>query len=58
MKTSLSWLREYVELPAGITASELDTALTNLGMEVEVDVSVEAEAGAQPARLLRVAQGR
>ncbi|GAA4926765.1 phenylalanine--tRNA ligase subunit beta [Actinoplanes utahensis] len=35
MKTSLSWLREYVELPAGITASELDTALTNLGMEVE-----------------------
>jgi phenylalanyl-tRNA synthetase beta chain len=35
MKTSLSWLREYVELPAGITASELDEALTNLGMEVE-----------------------
>ena len=35
MKTSLSWLREYVELPAGITASELDTALVNLGMEVE-----------------------
>ncbi|GAA1591509.1 phenylalanine--tRNA ligase subunit beta [Actinoplanes couchii] len=35
MKTSLSWLREYVELPAGITASELDTAFTNLGMEVE-----------------------
>lgn len=35
MKTSLSWLREYVELPAGITASELDSALTNLGMEVE-----------------------
>ncbi|MEU4625538.1 phenylalanine--tRNA ligase subunit beta [Actinoplanes sp. NPDC023801] len=35
MKTSLSWLREYVELPTGITASELDEALTNLGMEVE-----------------------
>ncbi|MEU8242809.1 phenylalanine--tRNA ligase subunit beta [Actinoplanes missouriensis] len=35
MKTTLSWLREFVELPAGITASELDTALTNLGMEVE-----------------------
>ncbi|MEU4688632.1 phenylalanine--tRNA ligase subunit beta [Actinoplanes sp. NPDC023714] len=35
MKTSLSWLREFVELPAEITASELDTALTNLGMEVE-----------------------
>ncbi len=28
-----------------------------LGMDVEVDVSVEAEAGAQPAPLLRVAQG-
>ena len=28
-----------------------------LGMSVEVDVSVEAEAGAQPAPLLRVAQG-
>lgn len=29
-----------------------------LGMDVEVDVAVEAQAGAQPARLLRVAQGR
>ncbi len=35
MKTSLSWLREYVELPAGLTAEALDEALTNLGMEVE-----------------------
>ncbi|MFI5892894.1 phenylalanine--tRNA ligase subunit beta [Actinoplanes sp. NPDC051513] len=35
MKTSLSWLRDYVELPAGLTADELDAALTNLGMEVE-----------------------
>ncbi len=35
MKTSLSWLREYVDLPAGLTATELDDALTNLGMEVE-----------------------
>ncbi|WP_433294887.1 phenylalanine--tRNA ligase subunit beta [Actinoplanes sp. CA-030573] len=35
MKTSLSWLRDYVELPAGLTAEELDSALTNLGMEVE-----------------------
>ncbi|BBH63514.1 phenylalanine--tRNA ligase beta subunit [Actinoplanes sp. OR16] len=42
MKTSLSWLREYVELPAGITASELDTALTNLGMEVEGIVDAAA----------------
>jgi len=35
VKTSLSWLREYVELPAGLTAEELDQALTDLGMEVE-----------------------
>ncbi|GID27063.1 phenylalanine--tRNA ligase subunit beta [Paractinoplanes brasiliensis] len=35
MKTSLSWLREFVELPAGLTAEQLDEALTNLGMEVE-----------------------
>jgi phenylalanyl-tRNA synthetase beta chain len=35
MKTSLSWLRDYVELPASLTAAELDEALTNLGMEVE-----------------------
>ncbi|GIF13317.1 phenylalanine--tRNA ligase subunit beta [Actinoplanes teichomyceticus] len=35
MKTSLSWLREYVELPADLTAARLDEALTNLGMEVE-----------------------
>ena len=35
MKTSLSWLREYVELPASLTAADLDQALTDLGMEVE-----------------------
>jgi phenylalanyl-tRNA synthetase beta chain len=42
MKTSLSWLREYVELPASLTAEELDDALVNLGMEVE---SVVDQAG-------------
>jgi phenylalanyl-tRNA synthetase beta chain len=35
VKTTLSWLREYVDLPAGLTAEDLDTALVNLGMEVE-----------------------
>ncbi|MEU4240486.1 phenylalanine--tRNA ligase subunit beta [Actinoplanes sp. NPDC026619] len=35
MKTSLSWLRDYVSLPAGLSTEELDDALTNLGMEVE-----------------------
>ena len=38
MKTSLSWLRDYVELPASLTAAELDETLTNLGMEVEAVV--------------------
>src|SRR3712207_7863754 len=33
--TTLSRSREYVELPAGLTAEELDDALTNLGLEVE-----------------------
>ncbi|GAA2656571.1 phenylalanine--tRNA ligase subunit beta [Paractinoplanes durhamensis] len=35
MKTSLSWLRDYVELPSALSVDELDDALTNLGMEVE-----------------------
>src|SRR3954453_8137198 len=35
MRTSLSWLRDYVQLPAGLTAEQLDDALTELGMEVE-----------------------
>jgi phenylalanyl-tRNA synthetase beta chain len=35
MKVSLSWLREYVELPATLTADELEAALIGLGIEVE-----------------------
>jgi phenylalanyl-tRNA synthetase beta chain len=35
MKTSLSWLRDFVELPASLTPEQLDDALTNLGLEVE-----------------------
>jgi phenylalanyl-tRNA synthetase beta chain len=35
MKVGLSWLREHVQLPAAVSASELDEALTNLGIEVE-----------------------
>jgi phenylalanyl-tRNA synthetase beta chain len=35
MRTTLSWLRDYVELPAGLTPEQLDDALTNLGLEVE-----------------------
>jgi phenylalanyl-tRNA synthetase beta chain len=35
MKLSLSWLREFVELPADLPAAELETALVDLGIEVE-----------------------
>jgi phenylalanyl-tRNA synthetase beta chain len=35
MKTTLSWLREYVALPADLSVADLDSALINLGMEVE-----------------------
>ncbi|HEY0534568.1 MAG TPA: phenylalanine--tRNA ligase subunit beta [Actinoplanes sp.] len=35
MKTSLSWLRDYVELPSSLTTEQLDAALTDLGLEVE-----------------------
>ncbi|MGX6601243.1 phenylalanine--tRNA ligase subunit beta [Micromonosporaceae bacterium Da 78-11] len=42
MKTSLSWLRDYVELPSSLTAEQLDAALTDLGMEVESIVDQSA----------------
>ncbi|GAA3335189.1 phenylalanine--tRNA ligase subunit beta [Amorphoplanes nipponensis] len=35
MKLSLSWLREYVELPAAVSAEELERKLVDLGIEVE-----------------------
>jgi phenylalanyl-tRNA synthetase beta chain len=35
MRIPLSWLREYVELPAELSTEELDRALVNLGIEVE-----------------------
>ncbi|ROT26522.1 phenylalanine--tRNA ligase subunit beta [Micromonospora sp. HM5-17] len=35
MRIPLSWLREYVELPAELSIEELDRALVNLGIEVE-----------------------
>src|SRR5262245_15007668 len=35
MKVGLSWLREHVQLPAAVSAAEIDEKLTNLGIEVE-----------------------
>jgi phenylalanyl-tRNA synthetase beta chain len=56
VKTSLSWLRDYVELPAGLTAAELDEALTTLGMEVEsiVDQSATIKGDLVAGRVLSI----
>lgn len=35
MRIPLSWLREYVDLPASVTGRELQTALVRSGLEVE-----------------------
>jgi phenylalanyl-tRNA synthetase beta chain len=35
MRVGLSWLREHVQLPSSVSATEIDLALTNLGIEVE-----------------------
>src|SRR6185295_7264819 len=56
MKTSLSWLRDYVELPAGLTVERLDDALTNLGMEVEsvVDQAATVKGDLVVGRVLEI----
>ena len=35
MKVPLSWLRQYVEIPAGISVAELEEAFVSVGFEVE-----------------------
>ena len=35
MRVSLSWLREYVDLPVDVTPADIETALVNLGIEVD-----------------------
>ncbi|WP_018350058.1 phenylalanine--tRNA ligase subunit beta [Longispora albida] len=35
MRFPLSWLRDHMDVPAGITPAELETALVNAGLEVE-----------------------
>ncbi|MFI7429145.1 phenylalanine--tRNA ligase subunit beta [Micromonospora sp. NPDC049836] len=35
MRVSVSWLREYVDLPADLPAGDLERALVDLGIEVE-----------------------
>jgi phenylalanyl-tRNA synthetase beta chain len=56
MKVSLSWLREYVELPATLTADELEAALIELGIEVEsiVDQAATVKGDLVVGRVLEV----
>ena len=56
MKTTLSWLREYVALPASLTVAELDDALVNLGMEVEsiVDQAATVKGGLVVGEVLEI----
>src|SRR4051812_4607194 len=56
MKISLSWLREYVDLPADLTAAALVEALVNLGIEVEsiVDQSASVAGSLVVGRVLSI----
>ena len=56
MKLSLSWLREYVELPAAPSAEELERKLVNLGIEVEsiVDQAATVKGGLVVGRVLEI----
>ncbi|MEH0843732.1 phenylalanine--tRNA ligase subunit beta [Micromonospora sp. CPCC 205711] len=42
MRVSVSWLREYVDLPADLPAEDLEQALVDLGIEVESIVDLRA----------------
>lgn len=44
MRVPISWVREFVDLPAGLTGRELSNALISLGLEVEtVDVVADVK---------------
>ncbi|TWH71186.1 phenylalanyl-tRNA synthetase beta subunit [Micromonospora olivasterospora] len=42
MRVSVSWLREYVDLPVDLPAADLEQALIDLGIEVESVVDLRA----------------
>ncbi|HQZ86234.1 MAG TPA: phenylalanine--tRNA ligase subunit beta, partial [Actinomycetota bacterium] len=44
MRAPMSWLREYVDLPAELTGRELATALIGIGLEVETVDTVGEDA--------------
>jgi phenylalanyl-tRNA synthetase beta chain len=43
MRLALSWLREHVDLPADLTADDLEKALVKVGLEVEELTDLAAE---------------
>src|SRR3954471_20008596 len=43
MKAPVSWIREYVDLPAGVTTEELTARLTALGLKLEAIESAGAD---------------
>ncbi|HEX8344727.1 MAG TPA: phenylalanine--tRNA ligase subunit beta, partial [Actinoplanes sp.] len=56
MRVALSWLREFVELPAELSAEQLETALVNLGLNVEeiVDLGAAVSGGLVVGRVLEI----
>jgi phenylalanyl-tRNA synthetase beta chain len=56
MRVGVSWLREYVELPAGLSVDDLEQALVNLGFEVEaaVDLAAAVQGPLVVGRVLRI----
>src|SRR5688572_12590744 len=56
MKLSLSWIREYVDLPAVLAAEELERKLVGLGIEVEsiVDQSATVKGDLVVGRVLEI----
>ncbi len=43
MRVPLSWLREFVDLPAGVTGREVGEKLVRTGLEVETVVEAGAD---------------
>src|SRR3954452_20345803 len=56
MKLSLSWLREYVELPAALSTDDLERRLIDLGIEVEsiVDQAATVKGDLVVGRVLEI----
>jgi phenylalanyl-tRNA synthetase beta chain len=56
MRVPVSWLREYVDLPAGLGADELERALVSLGLEVEsiVDRTTSVQGSLVVGRVLTI----